>query len=346
MTPGNSNIVMVQFFDADMAFAEIERLGTPKVPAIRFTRGTSFEASRFAYVAACQVACPPSTDRTGFPAPEGFYFQASGSLVARPAAGYDYNMDWIFLCWRDFHPLEWQLASLHQNRTGPIRAYGSHLGCLTAKRCLRPGVKDFTIPHLIGEHERNGRWSGRIGRDRGSRRVRDEHARAMVVGDRPPASLTGRAPILRSRLRRGRPSPAVFAGLAEEAGRSSARRRLQGQDGGARVADQVESACRKSHDQPARVAHDAARQGDQMKPHRLHAPRRPIAAERQTLHHRVQRSWARTMIAHRTPHWPRTARSAAARRRDRPSSRRALPRSCRSARAASGSFVARQRGGG
>jgi len=71
-----------------------ERLGTPKVPAIRFTRGTSFEASRFAYVAACQVARPPSTDRTGFPAPEGFYVQASGSLVARPAAGYDYNMDW------------------------------------------------------------------------------------------------------------------------------------------------------------------------------------------------------------------------------------------------------------
>jgi|SRR6266545_4789710 hypothetical protein len=28
------------------------------------------------------------------------------------------------LCWRDSHPLEWQLASLHQNRTGPIRAYG------------------------------------------------------------------------------------------------------------------------------------------------------------------------------------------------------------------------------
>src|SRR6266496_1555495 len=27
------------------------------------------------------------------------------------------------LCWRDSHPLEWQLASLHQNRTGPIRAY-------------------------------------------------------------------------------------------------------------------------------------------------------------------------------------------------------------------------------
>jgi len=28
------------------------------------------------------------------------------------------------LCWRDFHPQEWQLASLHQIRTGPIKAYG------------------------------------------------------------------------------------------------------------------------------------------------------------------------------------------------------------------------------
>src|SRR5262249_33358260 len=36
------------------------------------------------------------------------------------------------LCWRDFHPLEWQLASLHQIRACPIKALGSHLGCLTA----------------------------------------------------------------------------------------------------------------------------------------------------------------------------------------------------------------------
>src|SRR5258708_40315340 len=32
------------------------------------------------------------------------------------------------LCWRDFHPLEWQLASLHQIRTCSFPAYGSHLG--------------------------------------------------------------------------------------------------------------------------------------------------------------------------------------------------------------------------
>src|SRR3954467_10746787 len=42
------------------------------------------------------------------------------------------------LCWRDFHPQEWQLASLHQIRAGPIRV-GSHLGCLTAKRSLGQG---------------------------------------------------------------------------------------------------------------------------------------------------------------------------------------------------------------
>src|SRR5258708_30168624 len=32
------------------------------------------------------------------------------------------------LCWRDFHPLESQLASLHQIRTCGVPAYGSYLG--------------------------------------------------------------------------------------------------------------------------------------------------------------------------------------------------------------------------
>jgi hypothetical protein len=47
-----------------------ERLGTPKIPAIRFTRGTSFGASRFTYATACQVARPPLTDRTRSPRPQ------------------------------------------------------------------------------------------------------------------------------------------------------------------------------------------------------------------------------------------------------------------------------------
>src|SRR6202035_5731220 len=39
-------------------------------PAIRFTRGPSFGASRFTYATACQVARPPLTDRTRSPRPQ------------------------------------------------------------------------------------------------------------------------------------------------------------------------------------------------------------------------------------------------------------------------------------
>ena len=40
--------------------------------------------------------CSPPFDGSDqvSPAPEGFYFQASGSLVTLTAAGYDYDIDW------------------------------------------------------------------------------------------------------------------------------------------------------------------------------------------------------------------------------------------------------------
>ena len=47
------------------------------------------------------------------PALGDFYFQAFDGSVSLPVAGYDYNSGWISFCWRDLHPLEWQLASLH-----------------------------------------------------------------------------------------------------------------------------------------------------------------------------------------------------------------------------------------
>ena len=40
------------------------------------------------------------------------------------------------LCWRDSHPLECQLASLHQIRTCGFPAYGSYLRYLTAVRLV------------------------------------------------------------------------------------------------------------------------------------------------------------------------------------------------------------------
>jgi hypothetical protein len=38
---------------------------------------------------------------------------AFNGSVSLPVAGYNYNSGWISFCWRDLHPLEWQLASLH-----------------------------------------------------------------------------------------------------------------------------------------------------------------------------------------------------------------------------------------
>ena len=46
------------------------------------------------FATACQVARPPCTDPTGFPAVGDFYFQASNGSVTLPVAGYDYNSDW------------------------------------------------------------------------------------------------------------------------------------------------------------------------------------------------------------------------------------------------------------
>src|SRR4051794_12508764 len=72
-----------------------ERLGTPNTPAIRFTRGSSFEASLVRHCYGLSGCSPPWTDRTEFPRPTGdFYIQASGGSVALPAAGYDYNSNW------------------------------------------------------------------------------------------------------------------------------------------------------------------------------------------------------------------------------------------------------------
>src|SRR5919108_80546 len=42
----------------------------PHSPAIRFTQGTYFGASRFAFATACQVARPPLTDQTRSPQPQ------------------------------------------------------------------------------------------------------------------------------------------------------------------------------------------------------------------------------------------------------------------------------------
>src|SRR3954463_3675475 len=102
-----------------------ERLGTPNNPAIRFTRGTSFEASLVRVCYGLSGCSPPWTDLTGFP-------QSPGAFTSRLPTGRSPfpSLDMTttatgLLCWRNFHPQEWQLASLHtrsQERLGPLPA--------------------------------------------------------------------------------------------------------------------------------------------------------------------------------------------------------------------------------
>src|ERR1039457_7085539 len=77
----------------------------------------------FASATACQAARPPVRIRLDRPAFGDFYFQAFNGSVSLSVAGYNYNSGWISFCWRDLHPLEWQLASLPgQNAKYSLRA--------------------------------------------------------------------------------------------------------------------------------------------------------------------------------------------------------------------------------
>src|SRR5271163_3053158 len=86
----------------------------------------------FASATACQAARPPVRIRLDRPAFGDFYFQAFNGSVSLSVAGYNYNSGWISFCWRDLHPLEWQLASLHgpaamaQTRCTSNRVTGRH----------------------------------------------------------------------------------------------------------------------------------------------------------------------------------------------------------------------------
>ena len=92
-------------------------LGTPDTPAIRSTRVFHFVASLVRLRYGLPGCSPPCTDRTGTSQPSGaFTTRLSNGLVSLPVAGYNYNSGWISFCWRDSHPLEWQLASLHSKQ--------------------------------------------------------------------------------------------------------------------------------------------------------------------------------------------------------------------------------------
>src|SRR5215475_12172211 len=91
-----------------------ERLGTPNPPAIRFARGTYFGASRFTHLLRPASLLAPLYGSDRYARPPGA-FTSRLSTARSPSPFLDITTTATgLLCWRDFHPQEWQLASLHQ----------------------------------------------------------------------------------------------------------------------------------------------------------------------------------------------------------------------------------------
>jgi len=95
VTPGNSTSSVP---DSDVDIGLRHHLSSSALPISLQSvsrRGTNFGASTIhTFATACQFACPPCSDPTGFPAVGGFYFWASGRLVTLPASRYNYSSDW------------------------------------------------------------------------------------------------------------------------------------------------------------------------------------------------------------------------------------------------------------
>src|SRR5579864_87441 len=104
------------------------RLGTPDTPAIRSTRAVVFVASLVRFRYGLPGCSPPCTDRTGTSQPSGT-FTSRLSTVRSPSPLLDITTTATgLLCWRDSHPLEWQLASLHGHprRARPVRCTSAY----------------------------------------------------------------------------------------------------------------------------------------------------------------------------------------------------------------------------
>ena len=113
MTPGSSIIVWSRTSMPTSPSPRSERLGTPSLPAIRFARGTSFGASRFTHLLRPAKLLAPLHGSDRYARPSGA-FTSRLSTVRSPSPLLDMTTTVTgLLCWRDSHPLEWQLASLH-----------------------------------------------------------------------------------------------------------------------------------------------------------------------------------------------------------------------------------------
>src|SRR5450755_1783391 len=94
-TPGNPITVSSRTAMSAWPSPRVDRLGTPKDPAIRFTRAVNFGATWFTHsLRPVRLLAPLDGSDWDTPALGGFYFQASNRSVSLPVAGYHYNSDW------------------------------------------------------------------------------------------------------------------------------------------------------------------------------------------------------------------------------------------------------------
>src|ERR1700704_308752 len=117
MTPGSSIIASPELRSRHGLRRDLSSSALPILPAIRFTRGKYFGASRFTHLLRPAKLLAPlyGSDRHARP-PGAFTSRLPTDRLPSPLLDMTTTATGL-LCWRDSHPLEWQLASLHQTLT-------------------------------------------------------------------------------------------------------------------------------------------------------------------------------------------------------------------------------------
>jgi hypothetical protein len=150
-TPGSSTSTCSRASTPTWPSPFDHRLGTPNIPAIRFTRATHYVASLVRFRYGLPSCSPPCTDRTGTPQPSGA-FTSRLPTVRSPFPSLDITTTVTGLpCWRDSHPREWQLASLH----------GQNASCRASAGVAAPPSKPDA---MAGERRPPGETVGAGGR--------------------------------------------------------------------------------------------------------------------------------------------------------------------------------------
>src|SRR4051794_26501522 len=114
LTPGSSTSHVSSLRDADAAFAEIRAARHSQHSRNPFHAGLAFRGFTGSHLLRpVRLLATPGRIGPGFPGPPGT-FTSRLPAGRSPFPSLDMTTTATgLLCWRDFHPQEWQLASLH-----------------------------------------------------------------------------------------------------------------------------------------------------------------------------------------------------------------------------------------